>query len=428
MSPTAAALLEKMCSGALGDVDQVGLQDLLGELRECVGRLTGRLQQVLGELDARGDGAVRTNPHSEGPALYQPVQGWWRDRAILSGGQAGREVRLAGVLRELPVIAEAVVAGVLSPAQAAALSRLHGRIPQQDLLDSQSQLVEVAAAMNQEVLAQWVRHLIATHCEPSLDLEQSKARDKRYLQLAKEPDGTVRGRFVLASEDAEVVLSVLEPLARPDGAADKRSAGQRRADAFVDVFAGAAKWMDLPDAGGQRANVSIVVNGDWAAGAALPSLPEQLARQGLHPHLFDASCASGAWTGPMTRARVEAELCDARLSRLVLDGRGEVVALHSLNDSITRAQRRAVAARDRCCVVRGCNRPPAFTDVHHLIHLEHGGTTTVDNLVLLCRRHHVAWHRGHLDWGDLHTPWLDQHGGWLDEDDPWSGHAPPLIA
>ena len=427
MSPATAELLEALCDGDLEALDQVGLQDLIGDLNGSIGRLTGRLHQVLGELGARGDGAVRTNLGSEGAALYRPVQAWWRDAATISGGQAGREVRLAGVLRELPVIEQAVVAGELSPAQAAVLSRLHGRIPQQDLLDSQAQLVEVAAAMNPEVLAQWVRHLVATHCEPSLDLEQSKAHDRRYLQITREPDGTVRGRFVLASEDAEAVLTVLEPLARPDGVGDKRSAGQRRADALVDVFAGAATWMDLPHAGGQRTNVSIVVNGDWAAGATLPSLPEQLARQGLHPNLFDGYGASGAWTGPQTRARVEAELCDARICRLVLDLRGDVVSLHSLNDQITTAQRKAVSARDRHCIARGCNRPPAFCDVHHLDERANGGPTAVWNLGLLCRRHHVLWHRGALRREDLHTPWLDDRL-WVDEHDPWNGNAPPLIA
>jgi hypothetical protein len=32
--------------------------------------------------------------------------------------------------------------------------------------------------------------------------------------------------------------------------------------------------------------------------------------------------------------------------------------------------------------------------VHHLLEWEHGGTTDLSNLVLLCRRHHVAVHEG----------------------------------
>jgi hypothetical protein len=273
-----------------------------------------------------------------------------------------------------------------------------------------------------------VRHLIATHCEPELDREQARAHEHRYLQLSTEADGTVRGRFVLAAEDAESVLTVLEPLARRQGLEDKRSAGQRRADALVDVFAGAAVWMDLPHAGGQRAQLSYVVNGAWAAGEDPPSLAEQLAPGELHPNSLGQYCASGAWTGPQTRARVEAVLCDARISRLLLDSRGTVVALYSLTDEITAAQRRAVSSRDRHCVAKGCTRPPAFCDVHHLVGRAHGGPSTVENLVLLCRRHHVLWHRGSVGLHDLYTPWLPDLEPEAIPHDPWAHHNPPLVA
>jgi hypothetical protein len=44
-------------------------------------------------------------------------------------------------------------------------------------------------------------------------------------------------------------------------------------------------------------------------------------------------------------------------------------------------------------------------DAHHLHHRAHGGTTTIDNLVLLCRRHHVLWHSGKLQLHHLDVPW-----------------------
>ena len=54
--------------------------------------------------------------------------------------------------------------------------------------------------------------------------------------------------------------------------------------------------------------------------------------------------------------------------------------------------RRALDARDRGCVV--CGAPPVMCDAHHLISWIDGGDTKVDNLALLCRRHHVDLHRG----------------------------------
>ena len=440
------AVVEQVCSADLSGVEVPGIQGDALAVQHAIGRLSGWLDVLLGEVEARG-GAV--------DAVGEPVatQVWWRDAATVSGQEAGRDIRRANVLRELPLLRAAVTSGELSPGQGEVLCRLHGNIPKQDLLDSQADLVRVAAGMNTEALGRWVRHLIARHSEAALEREEASARERRYLQLRRDNDGTVRGSFRIPEEDAEVLLTVLEPLARPVDGHDERSAGQRRADALVDVFTGAAAWMDLPVAGGQRPQVTYVLDAAWAARLCPPSLPQTLAGQGLpgwarsahlstahlstddsgtagpgtagpvHPNRLEEHSGSGAWTGPQTRARIEAVLCDARISRLLLDLDGTIRSLVSLTDQITPAQRRAVSARDRHCVAKGCHRPPAFCDVHHLIHRADGGPTEVGNLVLLCRRHHVAWHRGSLHLHQLHTPWLDPP-----DEDLWDGHAPPLIA
>ena len=426
------AAIDAHCAIALDDLDQVGLQAHAVLSRGLAQRLLGSADQALGLLYEKHQGSVVTNPDSEGPPLFQPTQGWWRDASVRTGQQAGTDVRRARALRDLPVLAQAVIDGNLSQEQVAVLVRLHGRIDLEDLQASQPQLVTIAEGMNTEALARWVSHLIATHCEPAHEADQERARERRYLQIRREPDGTVRGSFVLASEDAEVVLTVLEPLARQQGNGDQRSAGQRRADALVDVFAGAAAWMELPDAGGQRPQVTYVVTADWCAGLPVSALSERLAgvgtatTAGLHPLALARHAAEGAWTGPQSRARIEAALCDARISRILVDPHGTVQSLESLTGAITAAQRKAVSARDRQCVVKGCTRPPALCDVHHLEHLEDGGLTVIGNLVLLCRRHHVLWHRGTIGLHDLYVPWIDpDHGSCHD---PWSEQNPPLIA
>jgi hypothetical protein len=170
------------------------------------------------------------------------------------------------------------------------------------------------------------------------------------------------------------------------------------------------------------------VTAEWCAGEQPPSLPERLASAGLHPAALSRFAADSAWTGPQTRARVESALCDARIGRLLLDSRGRVVSLEALTDGITPAQRRAVSIRDRSCVAKGCTRPPAFCDVHHLEHREHGGATSVANLALLCRRHHVLWHRGVVGLHDLHLPWLPDPEPERTHHDPWSHENRPLIA
>jgi hypothetical protein len=187
---------------------------------------------------------------------------------------------------------------------------------------------------------------------------------------------------------------VLEPLSRKQGLDDTRSAGQRRADALVEVCAGALQWMDLPQAGGRRPQLVYVMPSGWACGDAGPSLLELLeaglvvpdSPEGLepgppHPASFEQHVATAPWTGPQTRARLATTLCDATLSRVFRDSIGQVSGLESLTGEITPAQRRALVARDRHCTARGCTRPPAFCDAHHLRSREDGGATTLDNLV-----------------------------------------------
>jgi hypothetical protein len=50
--------------------------------------------------------------------------------------------------------------------------------------------------------------------------------------------------------------------------------------------------------------------------------------------------------------------------------------------------------RDGGCRFPGCDRPHSWCDAHHVVHWADGGETAVRNLLLLCRPHHRAVHRG----------------------------------
>jgi hypothetical protein len=59
--------------------------------------------------------------------------------------------------------------------------------------------------------------------------------------------------------------------------------------------------------------------------------------------------------------------------------------------SIPPAIRRALKRRDGGCCFPGCSCR-RFVDAHHIHHWADGGETSMDNLVLLCRRHHRLVH------------------------------------
>ena len=64
------------------------------------------------------------------------------------------------------------------------------------------------------------------------------------------------------------------------------------------------------------------------------------------------------------------------------------------SDDIPAHIRRAVTLRDRHCAWPRCDRPASYCDVHHIVHKQDGGTTSLSNCILLCQFHHdICIHR-----------------------------------
>jgi len=394
-SSALAPLVDALVAAPLDGLDAGALQDQISAVTPQVGRLQGWLTTAAGRLDELTGGSVPT----EGSGRPRSVAAWLAEVQYGTAGAAGSQLRTARLLRGLPLVVAAVLDGVLTPAQAAVLTRLVGRIDEAALVESQPELIAVAAAMDPHQLGQWVAHSIATHCEPALEDEQARAHDRRSLLHRREADGSVHGRFRLSREDSETLLSALEPLARRNTTGDDRTAGQRRADALVELAEQVLRFGELPDAGGLRPQLSYVLPADWAAvrqqeaacSACGPRCADHspltstdtvtAAMPGQGGTRAEQACATAAWSGPQTRSRIKALLCDARITRVLLTQLGQVSGFQPLRDSVTPAQRRTLAARDLGCVARGCTRPPAMCDAHHLRRRADGGATTMDTLV-----------------------------------------------
>ena len=82
----------------------------------------------------------------------------------------------------------------------------------------------------------------------------------------------------------------------------------------------------------------------------------------------------------------EGEIVEVRLDPL-----GGVLDYGRTRRLASPGQRKALAARDGGCCFPGCTRPPAWTEVHHVIPWEPDGQTNLDNLCLLCAHHHRSF-------------------------------------
>jgi hypothetical protein len=114
----------------------------------------------------------------------------------------------------------------------------------------------------------------------------------------------------------------------------------------------------------------------------------------------------------MTREAAERLLCDTAMVAVLFDGKGHLLDANDDAERWTARQRRAIAARDGCCVFPSCTRPPRHCDVHHMEHRAHGGPTKTSNGALLCRFHHRLLHEYGWTLSVIHGRWVagDRHG------------------
>ena len=133
-------------------------------------------------------------------------------------------------------------------------------------------------------------------------------------------------------------------------------------------------------------------------------------------------CSEIDGSGPVP-VPVVAGLMDDAFLALVFTEAGDIRAVSHQGRTINRHLRTALAFRDRCCVVPGC-RVPYGLEIDHVIPMEHGGPTEIDNLALLCRHHHrIKTYEG---WTLERTGPSDEDPGWTFTPLPPFGQEPGL--
>jgi 5-methylcytosine-specific restriction protein A len=193
------------------------------------------------------------------------------------------------------------------------------------------------------------------------------------LHLARRATGggTITGRF----DDAamfDAVATLIDARAKPLTRDDDRTAGQRQAEALADVCGYVLDHGDVPECGGHRPHVNVLIRLDDL---------QNRARGGCLDF--------GGVTSPEALRTLA---CDAAAVPIVLNGAGQPLDVGRATRTIPDGLRRAVAARDQGCAHPGCDRTPSWSEVHHIREWENGGETKINNLVMLCKVHHRQIH------------------------------------
>ncbi len=283
------------------------------------------------------------------------------------------------------------------------------------------------------------------HPPPDPEPDEVAAYEGRSLSFALTSDSVILAG-ALPRVEGEAVIAAIDAFAeRLRSGADHVPASARRADALVGLVNAAHATGSIPSRGGLPVSVTVTLDstasGDriWSTsrGHTLTQAEQRFSACDamVTPVALDSvACPDPVIDlrdpvggGQAARSGVGAAQRIAALAGPLFATRIPL-AVGRTARSATSAQRRALAVRDKGCIIPGCGIPPEACQAHHVHDWAAGGASDLPNLALLCWAHHrqvdlrmwsiePAAHDDPLPppgpGAPLGTPWPANHGA------PW---------
>ena len=368
----------------------------LERLGERIAEISSRIQAATYDLLV----LIREFDARSGWSGWTSCAHWLSWRTGLAPGAAREHVRVARALGNLPKLSDAMRRGAVSYSKVRAVTRVATPETEQALLD----VAQCGTAAHVEQIVRGWRRVDRT----AERTEEKLRQDRRSLRTWVDDDGMVVVQGRLTPEVGAALRRALEAAcdqarsaAVGSGSVDSEASdmalaeeelgptfGQRQADA-IGVIAECALAGGL-DRGTAGDRYQVVVHVDSGALADARDVPAGTPVQGSVPAAQSQMVldeAGGIHVSAETARRLA---CDAAKVEMRHGPDGEILDVGRRTRTISPALRRALAARDGRCRFPGCQNRRC--DAHHIEHWADGGETALDNLVLLCRRHHRAVH------------------------------------
>lgn len=356
----------------------------LTDLDWCRRRLDGLYLQVLAQADrdrvGQAEGATST-------------AAWVADRTCATREASGKDLALAKDLDgPFTATGEALSAGRCSTEQARvirrAVRRLDGdTVTHEERVCAEGYLLDHCDRLDPKRLARLGRGLFEV-IDPeraderdgeALRRKEERARERARFATRSHGDGTVSGSFRLPEAHADRLTAVIEAIIAPRRTGEGRYDDQGRKLAYPRLmgqgFMALIEQLSLkgfPDT--TRTAATTVVTLDY---------------QTLLRGVGTATLATGT---RISAAQARRWACAAGIIPVVLGGDSLPLDVGRERRLHTKAMRTALALRDQGCRAAGCDRPPAWCEAHHLTPWSQGGSTSVDQAVLLCAYHHRLIH------------------------------------
>ncbi|WGT46899.1 HNH endonuclease signature motif containing protein [Tessaracoccus lacteus] len=422
-----ASALSSIDHSQRAGIDHRERLDLLRQVRRAKDRLAGLEACLISEAEERGSAEVVSGTQLSSLLGREEHL----DRRVTQ-----RSISEAGRMTSHQEVARRVVEGQLSPGHAIgigeALGGLPGVLTDEQRVSAREFLLEKArsatprqvAECHDEVLQAVAPELLPTAAQVDARLRRQRERALQRRHLVYGPDPEHPGSWFIKGSlptlEAEIVVNAITAEVADRKRAERRQRHrdltptwqQRQADALVAVMtvrAGAVGRDEAPAA-------AVGATGDGASVVAVepaaPARPTPMsAAQGPRPtpvpsgagarptlvvtvsyeELLSQSYAGGVLASGqrIPAGEMRRIACDANVIPVVLGGRSELLDLGRAERWVTPALRQALVIRDGGCIFPGCEATAAECEGHHLVPWWAGGSTSLENLALLCPFHHA---------------------------------------
>ena len=327
-----------------------------------------QLVRAVGDWDASGAWA------EDGAA--SPV-GWLRSRGAMTDTAASQLLNSARLARDHAPTGDALRAGRLPVANLYRIGQVVGE--RMAAFRANPELLLQPAAEMTPAQFKTVANRWRDAADDALSRADAAAQhDAQHLYASKTLGSMVAFDGLLEPEAGELLLRALDAYETPD---PKRRAGASRPRSVAPTRSStwSAPRSPITTRAAEYPSVST------PSSTCRPSRPT--------PTRSSPRCAATSTASAPSRVRtLERLACDCAVGYVIMRGGSEVLNVGRRTRVVSRAQRRALIHRDGGCAFPGCDRPHRWCDAHHLIPWQRGGPTDLDNLCLLCRRHHVMCH------------------------------------
>ncbi len=312
----------------------------------------------------------------------------------------------------LPNTCAALATGEISAAHATVIAKetssaIRDGLPEFAVYEIEQKALAFAEFHTPGQVANQVRTSIAHFAPEEFEETVTRAESMRRVSCYNDADGMSTVVAILPAADAQIVMSAIEAhlLLEKNNDAQLDSSGSSRSHRSIDMQRADAltaiceKFLALTSESltPHRRPLTVNLTVDLPTLLGLAENPGHLAGYGAIPASVARELAS-----------------DARWRRFITEPQtGNLLDLGRESYEPPQALKDFLIARDRTCRFPGCRRSALLSDLDHAQSWESGGSTSLENLGALCRRHHRL--KTHDGWkiesfGDGSCTWTSPHG------------------